>query len=270
MKDFQFVMITKWKNHWDKLYSGRTHFTNPLIYLNQNTESIEGDVETLFIKQGDNNTFEKSWIGKTCNFKKEEYKISFEVKNLESYDKPCHFNVEKLGWYQVEGGYFSKSKNIYEPDFFKAMEKTTSAKEFEEYCFYLLKLIGIHNIHKIIDQAGRSDGFIVHGQLFAFYDATLNSDFVTYKEDQLDNFAGQLTKESIQFDGDRYTIRGNNRQVWVITRGARVREIRRVDGIKILEIPFYYFVRLYNQRLLLNLDGDDFFNRLANPLSYPF
>lgn len=66
MKNYQFVMITKWLNHWGRLNNGRTCFSKNLIVFNEALENIKENVETLFIKQGEHDSLEKK-LGRQLN-----------------------------------------------------------------------------------------------------------------------------------------------------------------------------------------------------------
>lgn len=111
----QYIMITKWDNHWGYLSGGRTFFTLGMLKGGMNKEKLEDGIDTLFIKKNKlNHTVEKAWKGRVYDFKDTDYKgklaISFRVTLEYEVFCPLKYNNYSEGWYcedfeeQVKGG----------------------------------------------------------------------------------------------------------------------------------------------------------------------
>ncbi|GEM_PF-967728 len=134
-----------------------------------------------------------------------------------------------------------------------------NSSNFETYTYYLLKLLGISNIHKFErkGQAGKSDGFFRLGNLAVFYDCTLNKNFGTEKDTQILNFCNQLEKGSLKVErnGINETLKfsGCDKQVWVITLNSKGRIldiITEIKKIEIKEVIIDDLKKIYEDRLL--------------------
>jgi len=55
------------------------------------------------------------------------------------------------------------------------MEKNRRPEIFEEYIYYLLRLVGINKICRYENQRGSADGFFVFKNLIVIHDTTLES-----------------------------------------------------------------------------------------------
>ena len=127
----------------------------------------------------------KSWIGKSKNFRKDpnngKEAIRFEVSDLKEVSCPTPYKNYKEGWHLNKSSLFSgtsafvtTSNQNLQPSFFSEMS-TCNWQLFEEHCFYLLRLLGIHELHKFpqSDNRGKADGFFKFSTLSVLYDATL-------------------------------------------------------------------------------------------------
>lgn len=129
-------------------------------------------------------------------------------------------------------------------DTLQIVNKVNEPDEFEDCVFYLLRLLGIHDVYQYdrSDQAGKADGFFILQNLAVMYDCTLRNQFEEYKKEQIENYINKLSNKSQltidvrKADGGKGSkvlqISGKNRQVWVITRGY-TRELYDFDGIKV-------------------------------------
>jgi len=59
--------------------------------------------------------------------------------------------------------------------FIKLNGKNRRPEIFEEYTYYLLRLVGINKIYRYENQRGSTDGFFVFKNLIVIYDTTLES-----------------------------------------------------------------------------------------------
>lgn len=263
MEEVKYIMVTNWDYHWNQLnnkWNNSTLFTFPLIKDNLINSTLPYEAKTLFIKKTKENVFEKAWIGMTKNYRKENYQdklaIRFEVDSLVETDCPVEFKSFTNGWHLNKSFKFQKLEgnseiqyNNLQPNFFNEMANC-DAFTFELYCYYLLRLLGIHDIHKIPqdNNRGKADGFFRFQTLSVIYDATLESKFLEKKETQIENYINQLKKEKIVFGTTSYTVKDTHRQVWIITRGAKTSLLKTDDHIKVKEIPFTQLISVYNKR----------------------
>ncbi len=266
----QYIMVTNWKGHWDKLkkWNNSTIFTLPLIKDGLATGFWPAQASTLFIKLTTDNKFEKAWRGKASNFRNDPNNgnpaIRFDVSKLIEVDCPTEYKQLTSGWYlnkSVESAVISHPNkediNGLAPDFFKQMSNC-SWEQFEHHCYYLLKVIGIHDIHALPREAqhGRPDGFFRFNSLTVIYDATLETNFAKVKEQQIENYINQLKKEKIYFDKICYTIKDTHKQVWIITRGQGPQLLRTEDHVKVKEVPYKNLIDLYHKRMKEEVSSD--------------
>jgi hypothetical protein len=281
MENIEYIMVTKWKGHWDNFYTPipplkSTLFTNAVI---RNEELINGPwpkkAKTLFVKLNENNQFEKCWTGFSENFRKDTFNekpvIRFEVFELNEATCPVKFQQLSSGWYKNQEKDINitpipgtRNGNLH-PLFFKEMQ-TCNPISFELYCYNLLRLIGIHDIHKFPqnDNRGKGDGFFIFQSLTVIYDATLETNFQKKKETQVENYVNQLRKDKVEFDSINYSIKHTDRQVWIITRDITVAKTKIEDNIKIKVIPVSKLIAIYDQRLNEEIGTDQLCNILKN------
>ncbi len=145
------------------------------------------------------------------------------------------------------------------------LNETTSSEDFEDFTFTLLKLLGINDIYQFprYNQAGKPDGIFKIGSLIVIYDCTLQKNFETNKDWQMENFAKKLTESKLkidvrkEIDGEtlqtRHTFDLTNldKQLWVITRG-KTREIETLERITIKEVGIDSLLNLLRHRLTKN------------------
>jgi hypothetical protein len=256
--DFRYVMVTNWEGHWDQLkkWNYSTLFTTAFINHSLAAASWPEQADTLFIKINKDDLFEKSWIGKSKNFRKDNYKgrdaIRFDVSDLQPVDCPAKYKGFTIGWYasKPEEQISIEEKSYLLPPFISDMA-TCPWETFELYCAHLLRLLGLHDLHIIspTSNGGKPDGFFKFLSLAVIYDASLHPDFIDKKVQQIENYISQLKKERIHLDGYSYTITDLQKQVWIITRGKDIRTLRIEDHIKVKEIPYHHLVNLYLRRL---------------------
>lgn len=279
MQNIDYIMVSNWSGHWDQLpkkYHNSTLFTEPLIKVN--LQSLPKEATALFIKRSsEENKFEKSWIGKVGNFRKDSYKdlpaIRFDLSELQEVECPVAWQNMPNGWHlsakekqQAPTPPAEKTiDNLFLPGFINEMESCT-AMVFEMHCYRLLRLLGIHDIHKFPqdDNRGKADGFFRFHSLSVIYDATLESNFQKKKETQIENYIAQLKKEKVEFGTVAYTIKDSQRQVWIITRGKKVNSLKMEDHIRVKEIPYTKLVDLYLKRLETEIGLDELWDDLKD------
>ena len=262
-------MVTHFKDHWDKLPNNQTSYTLGMLRygldfkkIKKHEKKMDGKVPTIFIKVNkDTKKFEKAWVGYTYDFKQLGTKIYFKVEIRKEILPPPSYRNLSEGWYfeESENMLFDKCKLI--PPIFYLIKYTNNWNEFEEYSFYLLKLLGINEIIRFHGQRGQPDGFFILGTLAVIYDATLEKDFERKKKQQIENFCNMLKSGKINIDEREYHISAHKKQVWIITRGIS-RKIKELDEIVVKEISVDDLLEVYFERLVNNLREDEIEERL--------
>ena len=140
------------------------------------------------------------------------------------------------------------------------IDDVDAGEVFEDCVFVVLRLLGIHTLYQYdrASQAGKADGFFIVGNLAVMYDCTLRSDYMNFKQEQIDNYVNKLNNrsqlkiETRRADGGvgskTLQVSGKNKQVWIITRGE-TRELQDIDGIKVKEIAVRELIAIADKRL---------------------
>lgn len=277
MNEVKYIMVTNWDSHWDRLtskWNNSTLFTVPVIKDNLSIGPWHDEVLTLFIKKDKSNSFEKSWIGRAKNFRRDPNKgkpaIRFEVSDLKEVEYHPSFDRYFNGWHLNKGVVISQNQSSLQggsslqPAFFKEME-TCSWEMFELYSYYLLRLLGINDINKVPqkDNRGKADGFFLVNTFAVLYDATLDTD-LNKKSQQIENYVNQLKSNRYLLNNNYFTIKDYQKQVWIITRGDVVKHLPSHDGIRVKEIPFKRLVDIYDKRLTTEMDAENLIETLKN------
>lgn len=159
------------------------------------------------------------------------------------------------------------TSSVLHPLFFDQLLSTHNGREFEQYTYYLLKLLGIQTVYKFLDerQAGKADGFLKFRNLAVIYDCTLdNQDIDSKKKDQLINYCNRLKQGSIELAGETTEeFHNHQKQVWVITRGTS-RRIKLVNDIAIKEVSIQDIMQVYRERLEKALSDEELEIKLRN------
>ena len=93
---------------------------------------------------------------------------------------------------------------------------------------------------------------------------TLEREFESVKDVQIDNFCDQLKRGFIQYGNRTFSTGGCTKQVWIITRGLDSREIRTVDDILVKEVSISEIIELYRRRLIEDLGEGEFEKELRS------
>lgn len=254
-------MVTNWDNHWDNLPNNTTYYTFGMLKEGMEKGKIREYTPTIFIKLNKKSKrVEKTWEGEVYDFQinDKEKRIYFKVKIKREIDCPLKYQNYREGWYIDE----EYEEGMLWPPFFYCLKITTNWQDFENYTYWLLKLLGIHNIYRYEKQRGRPDGFFKFKNLLVIYDCTLEKDFEKKKQTQIENYCSQLKKEVIRYQKKEISIYGCHKRVWIITRGLLPCTIKKVDDILVREIPIGELFRVYLERLQNNLDEVDLERKL--------
>ena len=251
---FRYIMVTHWDDHWDRLRNNETHFSKGMLKGKMSLSRIKDYTPTLFIKLNKNTReVEAAWEGETYDFKEEVNRIKFKVKIFRKLEKlPQKYASYNEGWYLE---YFEELPSlvpdelIIYPPFIYILERSGDWGEFESYTYLLLKLLGIHEIHKFGKQKGLPDGFFKFRNLVVMYDSTLEKGFEESKRTQVRNYINQLKQNEIRLGNKTVSIIGCKKQVWIITRGT-TRVLGRVDDIVVKEVSITDLIHTYKDRIL--------------------
>lgn len=260
-------MVTHFDRHWDEI--SETSYSLKMLKgkmsINELQKHIKLEIPTIFIKlRKENKDFEKAWEGYTYDFKILGNKIHFKVKILKEVDVPSHYRTLSEGWYvesNSEDIIFEKT-TLYPPLFY-LLKKIQDWTEFEEYVYYILKLLGIHDIIRYEQQRGHPDGFFKFGNLVVIYDATLETNFEESKRQQIDNYCNLLKSGKIEHGNVSFDVSGCRKHVWIITRGVS-RAIGEKDGVVIKEVSVDDIIEVYLERLKRNLREVELEEKLRN------
>ena len=274
-------MVTHWKDHWDKLPDNETYYTtkmlrwdlttNEKLEINKILKNKSEKVPTVFVKLNENTKkLEKAWEGYTYDFRMSEdkKKIYFKVHIFREISPTGKIRELGEGWYadyeHESTDYENKSifeKTALYPPLFYLLANTTYGKDFEELVYYLLKLLGIHDIIKFESQRGHPDGFFKFRNLAVVYDATLEHDFEELKRQQIENFSSILRKGEIEHGKISFHFHESRKEVWIITKNVS-RVIRKINDIIVKEVSVYDLIELYELRIKLNLMENEFESQL--------
>ena len=260
----KYIMATHWQNHWDNLSNNETYFTKNMLRQGMTPDKIKEGIYTIFIKKNkETKKAEKAWEGKVYDFKDEGNRIRFKVEIDKKIPLLPRYSDYSEGWYieSTEEEIFLQSINY--PPFLYLLNATNDWNEFERHTYSLLKLLGIHQIHKYEKQRGTPDGFFRFGNLAVIYDTTLEGTFEKSKETQINNFCSQLKTGTLTSLNRTIDISRCNKQIWIITRGTP-RTIKRIDDIIVKEVPVSEIVKVYSERIEQPMDETELENKLRN------
>lgn len=266
----QYVMVTHFRDHWDKLPNNGTRYTKTMFRAGMDENRLSENTKTVFIKIDERTKkVEKAWRGSVYAFRIDPEKVYFKVTLDPKKPIPCpkKYIDYSEGWYfeeeTGEGGDDQQAlvRNL-SPPFLQILQNTNDWKEFENYSNWLLKLVGIHELHAYQEQKGNPDGFFKFGSLAVIYDCTLEDDFQIRKKDQIENFCNRLKTGRVEINGKEFTVHACNKQVWIITR-REARVIKNVDDITVREVPIATIIGFYEKRFEENLNEKELADLLA-------
>jgi len=154
----------------------------------------------------------------------------------------------------------------YRPPFFDDMLQTSEWWGFEDYTHALLRMLGIHNLHPIPrdNQAGRPDGVFTIGSLAAIYDATLNSESDTFKQQQIRNYINELKRGELNIPPSHTEpiAHCTKKRVWLLVRGRS--GVAKTEGsIKVCYVDVQHLMSLCEKRLVNTISLEDLEDELA-------
>lgn len=270
---YQYIMVTGWNKHWDNIPDNRTYYTSTMLKGLRMGDVLHNNTPTVFVKISANNKLEKVWLGSVNEITEKEDKIYFNVKidrelfgnDIKKYKgKQPGWYIEKRATTRNEDGLTQTS--MLQPLFFEVLRSTQDWEEFENYTFYLIRLLGIHTAYKFAKnrQAGKADGFFKFQNLAVIYDCTLDEKFEQKKKDQITNYCNQLKMGSLEIpEGIFEEFHNYQKQVWIITRG-KSRVIKKVDSIAVKEVSIDKIINLYENRLQEMVSAENLENLLRN------
>lgn len=260
----KYVMITHWKNHWNNVPNNQTFYSLRML-KNLNEKDLKENTSTIFIKLNEKTRRpERAWKGIVYNFKVNnlERRIYFEFQLDKEILVPEKYRGWKEGWYiDVEEDIINDA--IFFPPFFYILKLTNDWRVFEEYTYYLLRLVGINKIYRYENQRGSADGFFVFKNLIVIYDTTLESNFISKKKQQIHNYCSQLNSGRLEYKSIIIDTSHCSKEVWIITRG-HTHEIKKVNSIVVKEVSIDSLINLYLNRLKESINEEKMENKLKN------
>jgi len=255
----KYLMITSFPDHWDEIPGNRTSYPIFMFREGMRKELIENNAKTIFIKVNKKTKkAEKAWMGTVYDFEEKEGKIYFSVnieKEIPLDTIPKEFREKTEGWYFIGDREILEENLPFEhllfyPPFFYILIDTKDWKTFEDYIYYLLKLIGIDEIYKFENQKGEADGFFKIRNLAVIYDTTLDVNFEENKATQINNYVNQLQANPfvIPKTNKQIEIGQCKREVWIITRGES-RIVMQRNDIYVKEVSIYTLFKIFDLRL---------------------
>jgi hypothetical protein len=160
-----------------------------------------------------------------------------------------------------------KQEDSINPAFFSDLLLDNSPALFEKHCYQLLKLLGIHDIHRPINHAGtEANGFFKFNTLAVVYTTTLVPAVVRENKMVVDHYLNLLKKEKIHFSNHYYSLKDTQKQVWVISRtNEQTGLLRTEDGIKLKAVSVQQLMTLFRERFSEeSLNSDAIWQRLLN------
>ena len=158
-------------------------------------------------------------------------------------------------------------QNPLYPAFYSQLLTTQNWSEFEEYTYYLIKLIGVQTAYKFLGerQAGKADGFFKFGNFAVLYDCTLDSNNLQIKkQDQILNYCHQLQSGRIELSGNATEeFYHHHKQVWIITR-HQTQTLQMLNDIVVKEVNIQELMTLYQQRLQYPASSEQIESTLRN------
>lgn len=136
---------------------------------------------------------------------------------------------------------------------------------FEDYVAFLLKLMGIPDVHPVprTNAGGMFDGLFKLQGVEIVYDCTLHTEFEHFKKEQIDNYINKIKQSSITVNARTVSLNASaTKQIWVITNGARSRILQCVDDIYVKEICVSDLLHILQKRLNHSYTGLELASRL--------
>ena len=265
------IMVTSFDKHWDNINRNYTGFSTPMLRFRiMDYERHLIDLPTIFVKRKKNGTIEKTWKGTISGLEKKPYKndlfkwwfYAHIEKEIECSEK---LNSYTEGWYiedlfdandligqsEIPKPDFENFQELYHPPFIHKLGTTRDSGEFEDYTYYLLRLMGVNEIYRFdrANQSGKADGFFKLGKTVIIHDCTLRHEFLSHKTQQIDNYTNLLNSNRIEIDNRTLNITNSEKIVWVIQRSTDSSLIKHVGDVIIKSINIKDIIRLYSQRL---------------------
>lgn len=255
-------------DHWDKS-GGEAYFTVGMLKGGVSVDNLVENTPTILIDRNKmTQEIEACWEGKVSNFShradpKGRNAIYFRYSVDTAISCPPEYMAFTVGWHLVETSLTPRQR--FDMPFMDEMLATRDWGEFETQVFWLLKTLGIHNLYKFDkkEQPGRPDGFFKLGHLAVIYDATLQTDFMRTKKEQINNYCGQLKKGDLEYKNGIVGVRESERQVWIISKG-KTHVLTKVDDIVVKEISVQALIDLNKKRIENNLDENQLSDELKN------
>ena len=234
--------------------------------LRADKPKLEEHTPTLFIKVNKVGFKpQKAWLGFITDIHDIGVKVYYTPHITKEVPIEPSFEQYKIGWYFEEAPTTSTQtlSDDIDPPFFKELARTSDWRLFEDGTYKLLKLLGLHETSRFLDQKGQPDGFFRFKNLTVIYDCTLEGQFASSKESQIRNYCSQLESGSIKKDLKELNVARDHKEVWIITQGES-HTIRKSDQVTVKEVSIDKIIDLYRKRISKDLGEDELEDELRN------
>ncbi len=272
--NYHYIMVTAFDRHWDSLGEQEASYPRAMLKNPKKFDYCNENVLTTFVKLNQRNQEpERAWLGSIYGIRENKNKIYFKVKINSLLPNVEQFIGRESAWY-IEATQNLGAEDIHvvegselQPPIFNKLLTTTDYGNFEDYTYYLIKLLGIHSAYNFDrkEQAGRADGFFKFKNLAVIYDCTLNEkSYEERKKEQIANYCNQIESGFMEFSNNIIEkFPHHNKQVWLITR-AQSRLIRQVNEVLVKEVCIKDLISLYLYRLENMIGEGELENKLRN------
>ena len=269
----KYIMVTGFEGHWDRIPNNETSYPYRMLKGDTSGEVLLNGTPTIFVKVDQSGLPIKAWNGRVEEIREAGSHIKFRVVLDSPIDNPGQYSNLQKGWYierveaNAESEQLTSQVSDLQPPFFNDLLHTENWSDFEDYTYYLLRLLGIHAVYKIDRrrQRGKADGFFKFKGLAVIYDCTLEQEQrEENKSQQIYNYCKQLETGMIELDGKvTETFSDHEKQVWLITRDNS-KIIRRMNDIAVKEVNIVELIDVYEYRLRKMMTERDLEKRLMN------
>lgn len=265
-RSFVYILSSNFAGYWE--YVERSRYNREMI----SAEPLQPNTPAIFIRYREDSSTPQGWLGEIRNLSESAGIVYFTITlhgeaTEDEVRRACQaVRGRQTGWHVYQSVVTPQaSTQIHDwlqIPFLKALlDEQISPESFEKLCYWLLRLLGIHNLHTVERQAGHWDGFFVFGNLVVIYDATLQRDFEQAKAQQMENYVRKLRSGFVEWRDangvlNTFSVGDKEKQVWILTRG-RSRLIGHHDDVLVKEVYVEDLVKLFYDRVLEGMSQRD-------------
>lgn len=262
----EYILVTDFTGHWQ--YVERSSYNQEMV----TADPLQPNTPAIFIRRFGSTSTPRGWIGeiKRIDRRGDRVYFSFDLRSEATEDEVRQalrtIEGRQNGWhvYQTETDRPGSARfrdQLRIPFLESLLNERVDPENFEKFCYWLLRLLGIHEVFTVEYQAGHWDGFFVFGNLAVIYDATLQRDFEQAKAQQIENYVRKLQSGVVDWRDkngvpNTFSVGDKEKQVWVLTRG-RSRLISRHNDVLVKEVFVKDLVELLYSRVTEGMSQRD-------------